>query len=182
MKRLLFYTFTFLNLFSFSQQVAIYDFENLPEGNVDGQDGWQYSSSLSSIDNGYNCPVIGTPLITQVSFGNYQAGKAIRTGSGWDIQSVLFSRKNNTDWSFPSLQNKKFIMFEFVMGWGCTNISVKLVFDENMNGKLIIEEKQLNLLNLNKLSSGSYLVRIKYWDKTTDIQLIMKQLWVKKYQ
>ena len=116
MKHLLFYTFTFLTLFSFSQQVAIYDFENLPEGNVDGQDGWQYSSSLSSIDNGYNCLVIGTPLITRVSFGNYQAGKAIRTRSGWDIQSVLLSRKNNTDLSFPSLQNKKFIMFEFVMG------------------------------------------------------------------
>jgi hypothetical protein len=85
MKRLLFYSFTFLTFLSFSQQVAIYDFENLPEGDVNGQDGWQYSSSLSSIDNGYNCPVIGTQLITQVSFlgnsGNYQAGKAIRNGS-----------------------------------------------------------------------------------------------------
>ena len=47
MKRLLFYTFTFLNLLSFSQKVAIYDFENLPEGDVNGQYGWQYSSSLS---------------------------------------------------------------------------------------------------------------------------------------
>ena len=65
MKRLLFYTFTFLALLSFSQQVAIYDFENLPEGEVNAQNGWQYSSSLSSIENGYNCPVIGTPLITK---------------------------------------------------------------------------------------------------------------------
>ncbi|MFL2569433.1 MAG: hypothetical protein ACJ0QH_01855 [Flavobacteriales bacterium] len=72
----------------------------MPEGDVNGQDGWQYSSSLSSIDNGYNCPVIVTPLITQDSFlansRNYQVGKAIRTGSGWDNQSVLLSRKNNT--------------------------------------------------------------------------------------
>jgi len=75
---------------------------------------------LSSIENGYNCHVIGTPLITQVCFlgnsGNYQAGRAICTGSGWENQSVLISRKNNTDWSFPSLQNKQFLMFEFVMG------------------------------------------------------------------
>ena len=45
----------------------------------------------------------------------------------------------------------------------------------SIDGKLIIEEIQSNLLNLNKLSNGSYLVRIKYSDKTTDIQLIMKQ-------
>ena len=52
MKRLLYYTITFLTLLSFSQQVAICDFENLPEGDVNGQDEWLYSSSLSSIDNG----------------------------------------------------------------------------------------------------------------------------------
>ena len=40
MKRLLFYTFTYLTLLSFSQQVAIYDIENLPKGNIDDQDGW----------------------------------------------------------------------------------------------------------------------------------------------
>lgn len=45
----------------------------------------------------------------------------------------------------------------------------------SIDGKLIKEERQSNLLNLNKLSNGSYLVRIKYSDKTSDIQLIMKQ-------
>ena len=44
-------------------------------------------------------------------------------------------------------------MFEFVMGQDCTNRLVKLGFDENIDGKLIIEEIQSNLLNLNKLSN-----------------------------
>lgn len=45
----------------------------------------------------------------------------------------------------------------------------------SIDGKLIKEERQSNLLNLNKLSNGSYLVKINYSDKTSDIQLIMKQ-------
>ncbi|MBL6662550.1 MAG: Ig-like domain-containing protein [Flavobacteriales bacterium] len=45
----------------------------------------------------------------------------------------------------------------------------------SIDGKLIMEEKQSNLLNLNRLSNGSYLVKVNYLDKTSDIQLIMKQ-------
>ncbi|MBL6662548.1 MAG: gliding motility-associated C-terminal domain-containing protein [Flavobacteriales bacterium] len=155
MKRLLIYSFTILSFLSFSQQIAVYDFENLSEGDINGQDGWQYSSSLSSLDNGYNCPVIGNPLVTEVSVlgnsGNYLAGKAIRTGSGYDNQIVLISRKNNADWSFPSLQNKQFLMFEFVMGLGCMNRSVKLGFDENMDGNY---GENCGLEDINEASFG----------------------------
>ena len=48
------------------------------------------------------------------------------------------------------------------MGLDCRNRSVKLGFDKNIDGKLIIKEIQSNLLNLNKLSNGNYLVKIKY--------------------
>ena len=40
----------------FSQQIAIYDFENLTLGNITNQDGWEYSTSLSTQNSGYNCP------------------------------------------------------------------------------------------------------------------------------
>lgn len=63
MKKLLFYPLTLYSFSSFCQENAIYDFENLIIGDVINQDGWLFSTSLSTSNNAYNCPVIGSPII-----------------------------------------------------------------------------------------------------------------------
>ncbi|MBL6662549.1 MAG: gliding motility-associated C-terminal domain-containing protein [Flavobacteriales bacterium] len=138
MKCLLVYSFTFLTFLSFSQQVAIYDFENLSNGDITNQDGWHYSTSMSSMNNGYNCPVVGTPLIPQITDmptdGDYIASKTIMSNSGWGNQHVVISRVNNNDWSFPSFQNKQFLILEFEMSGGCWGKDFRLAFDQNNDG------------------------------------------------
>ena len=124
-KRLFFILFTFFFFSSFSQQIAVYDFENLSLGDITGQDGWEFSTSLSSMNNGYNCPVVGTPLIPQITNmpddGDYQASKGIRSGDGWGSQHVVMSRVNNGNWSFPSFENRQYLILEFEMTGGCWN-------------------------------------------------------------
>ena len=88
MKKLPLYSlFSFFFLISFSQEIVIYDFENLNLGVITGQDGWEFSTSLATTNSGYNCPVIGSPLIPQISSmpteGDYNSSKATRSGNGW---------------------------------------------------------------------------------------------------
>jgi len=52
MKKLLFYSlFSFFFSISFSQEIAIYNFENLNLGVITGQDGWEFSTSLATNQN-----------------------------------------------------------------------------------------------------------------------------------
>ncbi len=69
MKKLLLYSlFSFFFSISFSQEIAIYDFEDLTQGDITGQDGWEFSTSLSTVNNRYQCPItVGSPIIPQVS-------------------------------------------------------------------------------------------------------------------
>lgn len=137
-KRLFFILFTFFFFSSFSQQIAVYDFENLSLGDITGQDGWEFSTSLSSMNNGYNCPVVGTPLIPQITNmpddGDYQASKGIRSGDGWGSQHVVMSRVNNGNWSFPSFENRQYLILEFEMTGGCWGKMLRLAFDQNNDG------------------------------------------------
>lgn len=137
-KRLFFILFTFFFFSSFSQQIAVYDFENLSLGDITGQDGWEFSTSMSSMNNGYNCPVVGTPLIPQITNmpddGDYQASKGIRSGDGWGNQHVFMSRVNNGNWSFPSFENRQYLILEFEMTGGCWGKMLRLAFDQNNDG------------------------------------------------
>jgi hypothetical protein len=76
MKKLLFYSlFSFFFSISFSQEIAIYNFENLNLGVITGQDGWEFSTSLATTNTGYNCPVIGTPITPQIELLNTDSSK-----------------------------------------------------------------------------------------------------------
>lgn len=108
MKKLLLYSlFSFFFSIIFSQEIAIYDFENLTQGDITGQDGWEFSTSLSTVNNGYQCPItVGSPIIPQISSmpneGDYSSSRVIRSGSGSGAQHVIMSRVNDASWSFPS--------------------------------------------------------------------------------
>lgn len=139
MKKLIFFSiFALRTLLSFSQENAIYDFENLNIGDVTNQDGWHFSTSLSTQNNGYNCPVIGSPIIPQIvttnTDGNYTSSKAMNPGSGWGSQHVVMSRKNDGSWSFPSFQNRQYLVLSFEMDGSCWGSMFRLAFDQNNDG------------------------------------------------
>ena len=87
MKKLLFYSlFSLFFSISFSQEIAVYDLENLTLGDITSQDGWEFSTSLSTVNNGYQCPVtIGQPIVPYIQSmpndGDYNSSKAIRSGA-----------------------------------------------------------------------------------------------------
>lgn len=68
MKKQLFYSlFSLIFSISFSQEIAVYDFENLTPGDITSQDGWEFSTSLSTANNGYQCPIIiGSPVVPYI--------------------------------------------------------------------------------------------------------------------
>ncbi len=136
MKKLLFYSlFSFFFSISFSQEIAIYNFENLNLGVITGQDGWEFSTSLATTNTGYNCPVIGTPITPQIvsmpTEGDYSSGRAIRSGDGWGNQHLILSRVNDASWSFPSFQNRQYLVLSFDVihcHWGSM---FRLAYDQN---------------------------------------------------
>ena len=137
-KTLLTISILLFNYFLFCQNIAIYDFENLSLGDINNQDAWKFSTSLSSLNNGYNCPIIGSPLVPQIANmpneGNYQASKTIQSGSGWGSQFLILSRVNDSNWSFPSFQDKQYLIITFEMTGGCWGKSFRLAYDQNNDG------------------------------------------------
>lgn len=140
MKKLLFYSLFSLSFsISFSQEIAVYDFENLTLGDITGQDGWEFSTSLSTVNNGYQCPItIGQPIVPYIQSmpneGDYSSSKAIRSGAGWGSQHLILSRVNDASWSFPSFQNKQYLVLSFDVihcHWGSM---FRLAYDQNNDG------------------------------------------------
>ena len=68
--------------------------------------------------------------------GNYQASKTIQSGSGWGSQFLILSRVNDSNWSFPSFQDKQYLIITFEMTGGCWGKSFRLAFDQNNDGNL----------------------------------------------
>ena len=140
MKKLLSYYlfFLFLPFLLLSQTASVYDFDNLTLGDINNQDGWHYSTSLSTANNGYNCPVIGTPLIPQIvnmpTVGEYISSNAIQLANGWQNQYVIISRLNNSNWSIPSIEHKQYLILSFDFKGGCWDSMLKLAYDENGDG------------------------------------------------
>ncbi|MBL6872770.1 MAG: gliding motility-associated C-terminal domain-containing protein [Flavobacteriales bacterium] len=139
MKKLLFYSlFSFFCSISYSQEIAVYDFENLNLGDLTAQDGWTFSTSLATTNTGYNCPVIGSPIIPQIASmpteGDYNSSKAIRSGDGWGSQHAIMSRLNDASWSFPSFQNRQYLVVSFEMTGGCWGKMFRLAYDQNNDG------------------------------------------------
>ena len=135
MKKLLFFSLILYTFSSFCQENAIYDFENLTIGDVTNQDGWIFSTSLSTSNNAYNCPVIGTPIIPQLqttnTVGDYISSKAIYSGNGWGNQHVIMSRVNDFNWSFPSFTDRQYLVLTFDMTGGCWERIFRLAYDQN---------------------------------------------------
>ena len=44
-----------------------------------------------------------------------------------------------------------------------------------VDGKMVVNEKHTNSLNLQKLKNGSYMIKLNYTDQTSEVQLLLKQ-------
>ena len=63
-------------------------------------------------------PYIGQPIVPYIQSmpndGDYNSSKAIRSGAGWGSQHLILSRVNDASWSFPSFQNKQYLIIELL--------------------------------------------------------------------
>ncbi|MDB2362799.1 T9SS type A sorting domain-containing protein, partial [Flavobacteriales bacterium] len=63
--------------------------------------------------------------------GDYSSGRAIRSGYGWGNQHLILSRVNDASWSFPSFQNRQYLVLSFDVihcHWGSM---FRLAYDQN---------------------------------------------------
>jgi hypothetical protein len=157
-KKLLFYSlFSFFFSISFSQEIAIYNFENLNLGVITGQDGWEFSTSLATTNTGYNCPVIGTPIAPQIvsmpTEGDYSSGRAIRSGDGWGNQHLILN-------GIIQIESTK---------------EIKIISILSLRGKLVVKSESFsNRVDISNLKNGIYIIELLNTDSSKEHHQIIK--------
>ena len=164
-KKLLLYSlFSFFFSISFSQQIAIYDFENLNIGDITNQDGWVFSTSMSSFNNGYNCPVIGTVTVKAVAQdgSNVFGEKEVTITETVGIEEIHSLASN----VFPNPTNG-IIQIE-------STKEIKTISILSLRGKLVKKESLSNKVDISNLKNGIYIIELLNTDSSKEHHQIIK--------
>ena len=122
---------------------VVYDFESLSSGDLHGQDNWFVHSSYSTQGNGPLCPAVpGTEIPPGIDIstatGSYSSSNALVTPNAPSTaaggQHAYCSRKNDSNWSFPSLEGKTTITLEADMFGNHWGKQLRFAFDDNNDG------------------------------------------------